>query len=302
MGKKISLLEHLAIGDSFGAPFEFKDKEFINKNFNIDSYLNTIGTYTDDTQMSIAIVEHLLDMRIFTLDSYADYFLNQYHNDVNRNGFSKRTKALLKENYSDSNGLLIDSAMIIPRDSNGCVMRVLPIGLIKNIGKLKQAALMQCVVTHPSLDCILASQTISLFAHYLYYEIEYGLSDFMIQHIGKDNFDRVIKAWKEGDIVKCDALGTVSFCIFNVTSSLSMAKLLEASIKVGGDVDSTAALCLGLASLRENTIFDLPHNLYNNLENSKFGKNFLKSKDKELQDNLSLINNFIIDSTNFEKK
>jgi ADP-ribosylglycohydrolase len=56
----------LAIGDALGHPTEFKSVEGIRKRFGpkgIQSVLDTDGRFTDDTQMTVALAEGLLDAR-----------------------------------------------------------------------------------------------------------------------------------------------------------------------------------------------------------------------------------------------
>lgn len=54
-----------------------------------------------------------------------------------------------------------------------------------------------------------------------------------------------------------------------------MTELLQDCVAFGGDTDSVASVALGLASLTSSYVNDLPSFLYDDLENGKFGKDFL---------------------------
>jgi len=71
-GSLVMLVE-LAIGDAYGAGFEYvRDRRFINSNNDLTGYiknpkhLRKSGNYTDDTQMSIAIAELIVEKQIWT--------------------------------------------------------------------------------------------------------------------------------------------------------------------------------------------------------------------------------------------
>lgn len=63
------MLVELAIGDAYGAGFEYAAADFVKTNNNLDKYYShpfhkiTPGNYTDDTQMSIGITELLLEQK-----------------------------------------------------------------------------------------------------------------------------------------------------------------------------------------------------------------------------------------------
>lgn len=291
MKDKLGLLTSIAIGDAFGRPFEFtpesKLEEFDLKKyavFNRDeiSDKSGIGKYTDDTQMSIAIAEHMIMDFPLTASSYAEEFLDCYKRDK-RNGYSSRIQDIL-EKSNNRDELLYNTSLLLPtKSSNGAVMRCLPLGLLPDVERIKQACLIQSSVTHPSIDCILASQVIALAAHFFYYEKEGHLDVWINDLIGNDAYFKVIYAYTHGE-VSTNAIQTASFCLKNVIQGCSMSKILERSIKVMGDVDSTAAISLGLASLKKNCQNDLPDELFDNLENNIFGRDYLVNLDEILFD------------------
>ena len=60
------MLLELAIGDAYGAGFEYVDREMIRQHNNLSCYVKhprhniQPGSYTDDTQMSLAIAETIV--------------------------------------------------------------------------------------------------------------------------------------------------------------------------------------------------------------------------------------------------
>ena len=106
MKKNIGLLTAMAIGDAFGRSFEFASKEKIDVELDLttyppgmgkysDGYTGGIGKYTDDTQMALAIAEHMLADRPLTHNDYSEALMQAYDRDK-RNGYSKRMQNLLE--------------------------------------------------------------------------------------------------------------------------------------------------------------------------------------------------------------
>ena len=89
------MLLEAAIGDAYGAGFEFRDLEFILKNNNLTEYFkhgyykSIYKTYTDDTQMAIAISELLLEQKDWNEAIVADKFVEVFQRDKRR-GYSNR--------------------------------------------------------------------------------------------------------------------------------------------------------------------------------------------------------------------
>jgi len=74
------MLLEIAIGDAYGAGFEFSPIDKVNTYNNLTSYQQhglgmPAGTYTDDTQMSLAIAELLIDKTPWTRENIAEKFV-----------------------------------------------------------------------------------------------------------------------------------------------------------------------------------------------------------------------------------
>ena len=280
----------IGIGDAYGRLLEGKPASYIKDHNNLayhsDEEGSTIGYYTDDTQQSIAIANHMLSNNPITQYDYIHMFNDIYRKDI-RGGYSSRMNELFSKDHANTYDLLTDAAKMIPRNSNGCVMRCLPHGLYPTIEKVKQASIIQTATTHPTIDCMIASQTVSLLAHYWYHKMYRNITskDFLCQHIGIMNYYNVKDAWR-GEMLPCNALQTASVCL-NLVGDMAyggMSDLLKSSVAMGGDVDSSAALCLGLAALSGIYPNDLPEELFDNLENNTYGRDYLIELDSKLID------------------
>ena len=75
------MLLELAIGDAYGAGFEYADIEYVKQHNNLFNYVKhprhklIPGSYTDDTQMSIAIAEMIISKEPWTRENLADKFV-----------------------------------------------------------------------------------------------------------------------------------------------------------------------------------------------------------------------------------
>lgn len=303
------MLLEIGIGDSYGRPFEFAPKEFIAANNDLEHYYfdykdkeenAEIGKYTDDCQMSLGVAETLLMKQELTLanepitpkpipamQDYVFNFVNAYRRDP-RNGYSKRVKNALEkasEAFSPDHIHYMFSKYINATGGpgNGSVMRTLPIGLIPDIKQIIHHASIHTLATHGSLKAITATICTALTAHYYYYQIKENYNKWMADIVGEGILSDLRKSWDGKSPVDCEAMMTASACISIIENSKTMSDVLLKSVAVGGDVDSVAAVALGLASLK-NMENDLPKALYDNLENGEFGRDYLIAMDKKLQE------------------
>ncbi len=89
------MLVEMAIGDAYAAAFEFMDDAFIARENDLSGYKRNPetglggGCYTDDTQMTVAVTEHLLSGETMSPHALADRFVTAFKRDERR-GYSKR--------------------------------------------------------------------------------------------------------------------------------------------------------------------------------------------------------------------
>jgi ADP-ribosylglycohydrolase len=82
--------------------------------------------------------------------------------------------------------------------------------------------------------------------------------------------------------VECDALQTLHAVHTALLRSTSMSSLLLDCVSFGGDVDSVAAIAMGVAALSPDYIDDVPGPLRQGLEAGPYGRDFLSRLDESL--------------------
>ena len=143
------MLLWIAVGDAYGACFEYSDAGPGRPN-DLSGYPPNLaypaiggGRYTDDAQMTAALAEALLDGPL-TRDSVALAFVRRYRSDP-RPGYSRGMQALMSS-CRDGDDLL---GRIRPvKDTSGAAMRVLPVAALPDPPSVMEAATLQARVTH----------------------------------------------------------------------------------------------------------------------------------------------------------
>jgi ADP-ribosylglycohydrolase len=274
------MIIHGAIGDTYGAGFEFAERAKIQE-FNTVTqyerhprYLSIYKKYTDDTQMAIAIAELLLSENDWNEILVAEKFMEVFKRDK-RDGYSKRIYNLLNEAKS---GKELLSKNEFKSEGNGAAMRSYPLGIIKDKKELLDKSYLQAIVTHDTAKAVRSSQAVALMVHYFLYKkdrkgnlITY-LSDEQ-KYIWKGN-------WK-GE-VSADATETVEAVITILSKGSDLKSMLKQSVEFGGDTDTVASLVLAIGSLTTEFENDLPQWMYADLEKGKFGKGYMEILDQKL--------------------
>jgi ADP-ribosylglycohydrolase len=286
------MMVEIGISDAFGAGFEFASPErlVVLKNdlsqyypHNLPGFLPP-GSYTDDTQMSVAIAEALIEYDRWTAESLADRFVNCYKRDP-RNGYSRGLQSIL-DTVMTGEELL---AKLVPSsDKCGAAMRSCPLGTIRHEDEMFRKARIQAKITHDTKDGIFSSCAIALATRYFFHEkgSKDNLWNFLKNHPFPENQPEVwTELWPDKTRVTSDAIPCIKAAISSVVKSNSFAECLMRCVDYTGDVDSVSAMALGIASVIPNESemkFDLPNNLISGLENGKYGFNYLRNLDKLL--------------------
>jgi len=272
------MLLEIAIGDSYGAGFEFCSREKINQHNTLAAFVPhelgiPAGHYTDDTQMSIAVAEVLLQDD-WTSDAFASAFVRVYRRNP-RAGYAKGFQALLDQ---CADGPALRQTIRPNSTRNGAAMRAVPLGLIDDKGRLAETARAQAVVTHDTKEGVLSAHSVALMAHLLIYD---GAEIAMLPSLVERYTGLVLRGDWQGEVA-CDGLQTVHAVYSALARNRTFSGLLKECINFGGDVDSVAAIALGLASLSPEYVSDLPLPLLQGLETGCFGTTFLVGLDEAL--------------------
>jgi ADP-ribosyl-[dinitrogen reductase] hydrolase len=277
------MLLELAIGDAYGAAFEYSKTEFVDKHNHLKGYSKhpkhniEPGCYTDDAQMSIANTEVILEGTI-TQALLAEAYVSCFKRDQ-REGYAGRFYKFLCD-VKDGPDFL---AKIQPdSDKSGAAMRALPFGIYP-LKMLKDLASMQAKITHNTPKGIDSAIAAALMSHYFFYNCgpKNRLGDFIQTHVPSVEW---AKPWVGP--VGSKGVMIVRAAISTVVQYDSMSEILWECIDFTGDVDTVAALALGAASLSNEVEQDLPKVLINTLENGKYGREYIESLDQKLKDKL----------------
>ncbi len=268
------------LGDAYGAGFEFEKPSNIER-FNTmkeyrkhPKYDSIFATYTDDTQMAIAISELLLNSSECSDVMIADKFVEVFQRDPRR-GYSSRFFDIL-EKVSSGKELL---EVLVPYSNrNGAAMRSYPLGILKEESAIIKKCKQQAQITHDTEEGILSSQIIALAAHFFIYKKgdKKNLSNYL-KGLLPIKFDFQIQS-----TLKMEAIPTVSTVIYLVIKHNEMKAALLEAVSLGGDTDTVASLVIALFSRSEKTVNDFPTWIYDDFEDEVYGKRYLMSLDKEL--------------------
>jgi len=273
------MIIHGAIGDTYGAAFEFAERSFIEKENTLMKYLS--GKYTDDTQMAIGVAELILENQEWTSFNIANKFVEVFQRDF-RKGYARRFSQLMTE-VKDGQELL---DRIIPKsERNGAAMRAYPIGIFEDEKEVLVKAKIQGAVTHQTKKAIDAAEAIALMSHYFIFQK--GNKNQLIEYLA----DVQGKQWKanwNGE-VKIDGEETVEAVLYVFEKTDTLQDALRMSINLGGDTDTVASLALAIGSLTTEFENNLPQWMYDDLENEKFGKNYMEILDQKILKKIKII-------------
>jgi ADP-ribosyl-[dinitrogen reductase] hydrolase len=274
------MLVELAIGDAYGAGFEYAATRIVREQNDLSRYIQhprhgiTPGCYTDDTQMSIAIAEAIVADDPWTPEILSQRFVTAFKRDP-REGYASRFYDFLVEVKDGAEFL----ARIRPEsDKSGAAMRACPIGVYPNIAEVIDRCQVQAALTHNTPDGINAAVATALMTHYFLYQLgaKADLAEFLGEHVPGD--------WHLTWRGKVGAQGMMSVraALTAIQASRSMSELLKASIAFTGDVDTVATIALGAAASSVEIEQDLPEQLFTGLENGQFGQAYLQALDERL--------------------
>lgn len=255
LNKALGAYLGFACGDALGATVEFMSPAQIRNRYGVHSELIgggwlglEAGQITDDTQMSLALGQAIVDHSGWNIRAVADNFVAWLASDPPDVGNTCRRGIVRYRDDGDLYGL--------PRDDdagNGACMRNLPVVLatLNRPEQFENWSLEQCRITHhnPLSD----AATLALGR----------MTNALIKGQSQDacllEADRLIADYREfafnpypgkasGYIV--DTVQTVLHCFFNTDSFESC---LIATVNQGGDADTTGALAGMLAGARYGT-------------------------------------------------
>ncbi len=280
------MLVELAVGDAYGAGFEYAPAEVVRRHNTASYYIKhqkhniPPGCYTDDTQMTLAVVDLLLSGESWTRHNVAARFLDAFHRDP-REGYADKFYSFLKEVRSGEDFL----ARIDPTsDKSGAAMRAAPLGVLPTIGEVVDKCRVQAAVTHDTPDGINAACAAALMTHYFLYDFgpKARLPAFLQ--------GQVQGPWIAPWFGKVEHKGWMSVraAITAVVRNRRLSDLLIDCVAFTGDVDTVATIALAAASCSPEYEQDLPPSLLSTLENGPYGRDYLGELDRRLFEHFGL--------------
>lgn len=281
------MLLELAIGDAYGAGFEYAP-ELVAQYNDLSHYVQHPrhatypGQYTDDTQMSLAVAEAIVSTQPLTPQLLVDHFVAAFKRDP-REGYAGGFHAFLNRIQNGTQFL----AEIEPySDKSGAAMRACPIGIFPDVVMVLEKGTLQAKLTHNSADGIAAANAAALMTHYFLYRLgpKAAVAQFLDTHIPG-------YTWSEpwSGKVKSKGWMSVRAAITAVIRNNSLSHVLRDCINFTGDVDTVAAIALGAASCSEEITHDLPLHLIYALEDGLYGRSYIEDLDRQL---LSLVEHY----------
>jgi ADP-ribosylglycohydrolase len=278
------MLVELAIGDSYGAGFEMADEDFVEANNNLQ-YVNhrknlslvKTGHYTDDTQMTLAIAEALLEDDPFTPLSIAERFVQCFHRDERRGYNGGFFKFLLdtKDGETFLENIRPDS------EKSGAAMRASPLGLLSDRREIKRLCDIQAALTHDTPAGHTSAYCAALMVYYFKNEMGRPKADLGGWLADQCQVPQLEQPWA-GPRVRSLGWHCVHAAIRAVTDENTLADVLRRSVAFTGDVDTVATIAMAAAVWSKDIEQNIPQHLYDNLENGKYGRDYLVELDKKL--------------------
>ena len=275
------MLLELAIGDAYGAAFEYSGKAFIQENNNLKQYYQhprhlafKPGLYTDDTQMSLAIAEMICENLDWTPLNLANKYVEAFKRDE-RQGYAGGFYAFLKM-VNDGQEFL---DKIRPEsDKSGAAMRAPIIGIYKDKKEVLYKTEVQAVLTHNTKDGVQAAQAAAMIVHYFLWEQD--KKSLLPKYLSSNVKGDWLTPWT-GKVLSKGWM-SVRAAITSLVHSSSMTELLKSCIAWTGDVDTVATVALAGGSICQEIEQDLPDFLITDLENGLYGRDYIIGLDREL--------------------
>jgi ADP-ribosyl-[dinitrogen reductase] hydrolase len=275
------MMVELAIGDAYGAGFEYAPPAFVARHNTLAGYVQhpthtdiAPGDYTDDTQMTLAVAELLVEGAEWTPLNLADRFVEVFHRDQ-RTGYAGGFHAFLR---SVTSGREFLDRIRPDSDKSGAAMRVAPVGLLSSVAEVRHHAAVQARVTHDTPAGVASAEAAALAVHYCHHGL--GPLSEVTKWISEQLGDDWTRPW-QGKVGSKGAM-SVRAALTALASARSMSSLLQQCVAYTGDVDTVATIALAAAARTAEVADDLPSQLYRDLEDGPYGRTYLADLDRRL--------------------
>lgn len=296
-------LTGIAIGDAFAAGIEFQDREWIRTHVDFTHFVNarhvipqneispSVFTqnyipwqYTDDTEMTIGLLEALLSGEPFTPDLLVASWTDIWNNHLQLKGYGRNGHGSMRWVFEGN--MSIEEVRLFqqtrPYPGNAPVVRAVPLGFIPD-ALIERYAVINADATHPHPKARAATILIARAAKYMI--VEKGDSRRIIAYCASfvngidseiDQYLRLIEQLPGPETISetdfalllgpqpiepprfpiginglpSDAMLTAGAVLWVLKYAQTTMDGLKLAVYLGGDVDSVAAVCTGILAGR----------------------------------------------------
>lgn len=250
------------IGDLSGSIYEYDQINNIH-GLDADELITTNSFYSDDTILTIAILDAILNDKNY--DLYLRKYINKYKN------YKPNFTPYFKSAFSPNLIKWSNCDEIGKSRGNGAMMRISPVGyMFDHEFDVKQNVILATTPSHYSAEAIKSSMLVALIIYYS----RIGLSKNEI--INKLNIRYEANQFNKFNTT-CDE--TISNCLYSLFESNSFDESIKTVLKFGGDTDTNACIVGSMAEamygINEEEIIKLKEKIpleFNNILEKGYSK------------------------------
>jgi len=242
------------IGDLAGSIYEFEQTKKIH-NINIKNIIEDNSFYSDDTILTIAIADAILNGKDY--EKYLRHYVREY------SSYKPNFEPYFKTPFSPNLIKWADSNLIGTSIGNGAMMRISPIGFMFDTEKeVIDNARLATIPSHNSKEAIEAATKIAL-------AIFYFRKGFTKEEVyNKLQIELKYKPFEKFNVT-CNE--TIDNCLYVLYNSNGFEDAIRKSIYLGGDTDTNACIVGSMAEALYGVTDELVQKVNSKLPN-KFKK------------------------------
>lgn len=269
------------IGDALGVPVEFQSRESLEKNpikemTGYGTYGKAPGTFSDDSSLTLATIDSIVNHPEIDYEDMMSRFADWYNNSAYTTDGDTfdvgHTTALAISRHNEGKDALKCGGRHGHDNGNGSLMRILPIAylsnkkmdtedvkIIYNVSSLTHSHIRSKIACHIycQIACILLNDKDISIKDGINKAIEYIL-EFYKDDDGfkreEDNYKRILSHevyYLNIDDVKSSGyvIDTLEAVIWTLVNTSSYKEALLKAVNLGGDTDTIAGICGGIAGI-----------------------------------------------------
>lgn len=284
-----NMLTGIAVGDAFGLGIEFQDREWIRENIDFTEFVNkregkyaeryALGYYSDDTEQSIGLIRALMGAKEFSEELLLEMWKDEYERSKKERGFPRQGYSSNTRDWLEGKKTIEELRAAQNREDPSCgpLMRAVPLGLI-DTELISQYAIINADASHNLPKAEASSILIARASEYII--VKEGDKENIIAYCKKfvsnkeiinyleqveslppelndSEFEilcgpQPIPAFKHKRVVglPCSAMRVAGAALHIIKNSNDAFSGLKKAIRLGGDVDTIASICIGILAGR----------------------------------------------------